>query len=173
MIAATQRKLSESQFFFRHLLKEGQDSARKVPEAFGFYLSAFLSAARSVTFTLQHEETAKYAAWFDTWFGRLSEEDQDLFRFLKDQRNKVQKRGGADVITGSEYVTISPLLGEHLAHTAHGFPSFGDDWFPTQVEIPVHSFQSSRGDQDVISACKRYLDLLERLVNDFLANKEP
>ena len=55
----------------------------------------------------------------------------------------MQKRGGADVIVGSEYVPITPLWREHLANTAYGFPSFGEEGFPAQVAIPVHLFQSS------------------------------
>ena len=60
MIEATQKKLGEAQFFFYRLLNEAQKPVRSEPEIFEFYLSAFLSAARSVTFVLQYEEKTKY-----------------------------------------------------------------------------------------------------------------
>jgi hypothetical protein len=60
MIDATQRKLREAQFFLRKLHEESRRLARNDPEESAFYLSAFLSAARSVTFALQAEEKEKY-----------------------------------------------------------------------------------------------------------------
>jgi hypothetical protein len=173
MIEATQKKLREAQYFLHRLLNEGQKPLHNESEEFAFCLSAFLSAARSVTFALQYEEKANYDGWFLPWFEKLSAEDQDLFGFLKDQRNNVQKRGGADVISASEFVPITPLWTELLALTPFGFPSFGEEVFPTQVSMPVLLFQSKHGDKEVMEACKRYMELLETLVKDFLTNNGP
>ena len=58
MIEATQKKLREARFFVRLLNQVSQEAVRNEPEAFEFYLSAFLLAARSTTFALQYEENA-------------------------------------------------------------------------------------------------------------------
>jgi len=63
-IEATRRKLSEAEFFLRKLTTHQQQVFQNEPEAFGFYLSAFLSAARSVSFVLQAEQKERYDAWF-------------------------------------------------------------------------------------------------------------
>jgi hypothetical protein len=48
-------KLNEARFFLRHLQEEEQKAVRNWPEAFSYYLSAFLSAAVSVIYVLEHE----------------------------------------------------------------------------------------------------------------------
>lgn len=169
MIDATQRKLREAQFFLGHLVNEAQKAVRNEPEAFGFYLSAFLSAARSVTFALQYEEKSKYDEWFPGWSENLSAEDQNLLKFLNDQRNYEQKRGGADVTVIWEYVRVTQVRTGCPTHPGYGFHWFGPPGTPPPpVGIPVHLFESSRGDQEVTLACQRYLGLLARLVEDFV-----
>jgi hypothetical protein len=61
-IPQTQKKLREAHFF----LARQQERARGIPapEEFEFSLSAFLSAARSVTFALHQEKKEQYNAWF-------------------------------------------------------------------------------------------------------------
>jgi hypothetical protein len=55
-IPRTEAKLREAQFFLEQLASiQGQSIRRKDPEHFAFYLSAFLSAARSVTLALQND----------------------------------------------------------------------------------------------------------------------
>jgi hypothetical protein len=68
----TKAKLDEARFFLDHLQKHRaaatSGSPRKPdPEPFAYYLSAFISAARSVTWVLQAEETEKYKAWLSGW----------------------------------------------------------------------------------------------------------
>ena len=77
MIEATQRKLREANFFLQRLIDESQRSVRNEPEAFLFYLRAFLSAARSATLVLQKEEKQRYDAWFPKWFARRSKDERD------------------------------------------------------------------------------------------------
>jgi len=74
MIEATQRKLREAQFFYGRLVdsKDLMGPDRNEPDAFSFYLSAFMSAARSVPWVLQCEEKEKYEAWKPKWEEQLS-----------------------------------------------------------------------------------------------------
>ncbi len=169
MVAATERKLREAQFFLRHLAAEGKRPVRNDPEAFEFFLSAFLGAGRSVTFVLQHEAKASYDAWFPGWFSALSEDDQALFNDLKDQRNFVQKRGGAEVESEWEFVPL------HLLPTEGRVPALGFTWSympgtePPSVGIPVHSFASEgRSQRKVLPTCERYASLLGTLVESFI-----
>jgi hypothetical protein len=127
MIEATQRKLREADFFLQRLIDERRRSVRNEPEAFLFYLSAFLSAARSVTLVLQKEEKQRYDAWFPKWFARRSKDERDVCNFMRDQRNVELHETGADVNLSSvsiPYIEIAagefgdPLYSfNHLAAT--------------------------------------------------------
>ena len=81
-IPKTQKKLRETRFFFSRLRKKGEAFVGD-PEEFEFYLSAFLSAGRSVTFALQAEEKARYDSWYPGWVkiltGVLAVEAVNLF----------------------------------------------------------------------------------------------
>ena len=85
MIEATKKKLREAIFFFDALSEESGQAVRNDPEIFSYYLSAFLSAARSVTFALQWEEKEKYDKWFPEWRDGLAEEDKQLFGLFVEQ----------------------------------------------------------------------------------------
>jgi hypothetical protein len=74
-IPETERKLREAAFFLPLMTAEERKAARPEPEAFGFYLSAFLSAGRSVTFVLQKEAGGElvYRPWHDAWAAHRGE----------------------------------------------------------------------------------------------------
>jgi hypothetical protein len=166
MIEATQRKLREVQFFFGHLTQERSQVVRNEPEAFGYYLSAFLSAARSVSWALQFEGKDKYDAWFPTWLATRTAQEQRLLTFLKNQRNYEQKRGGAEVAVAWDYIPIFRVPVADPRHPAHGLHWSGPPGTPEPlVGIPVHSFESATGDHEVIEACRRYFELLPALVH--------
>lgn len=167
MIEATQKKLREAAYFLRSLNEESQKTVRNEPEAFEFYLNAFLSAARSVTFVLQWEEKEKYDEWFETWSASRSEEDQALLSFMKDQRNYAEKRAGSEVNMIWEYVPITKVRTDNHGHPAYGFHWFGPPGTPEpRIGLPVHFFT---GDQRrVTSACERYMVILNELVRDFI-----
>jgi hypothetical protein len=75
LIKATQRKVSEARFFHRLLVRDHEKAGWNEPEAFEFYLSAFLTAARSVVLLLRENEVE----WFDTWLAKRPKSDDDLF----------------------------------------------------------------------------------------------
>ena len=174
MIPTTQRKLREAQFFLVHLAAESKKTVRNEPEAFEFYLSALLGAGRSVTWVLQYEAKASYDAWFPGWFSALGEDDRALFEDLKDRRNFVQKRGGAEVAAEWEYVPLHLLPTGGRVHPALGFTwSSMPGTEPPSVGIPVHSFSSESGEhKKVVPTCERYVSLLATLVQDFIQDHE-
>jgi hypothetical protein len=81
MIERTQRRLRQARFFYQHLLNP-RHSTKGDPEAFGFYFSAFIQAARSVTWTLKHEETKKWKAWEPKWRENRTTEEQKLLDLI-------------------------------------------------------------------------------------------
>src|SRR5262249_25524395 len=59
MIDRTRRKLDEARFFYQLLVNERPQTMKAFghdPRAFRYYFSAFIQAARSVTWTLGNEE---------------------------------------------------------------------------------------------------------------------
>ena len=61
MIERTQKRLRAARFFYQRLV-DSKNPLRNEPEAFEFYLSAFIQLARTVPWVLKKEETAKYEA---------------------------------------------------------------------------------------------------------------
>jgi hypothetical protein len=109
LIEATQDKLAEARSFLRHLKDEAGKVVRQDPAAFGHYLSAFISAARSVPWVLQHEEKAKYDAWLPTWDATLTNEERELLKFTNERRVDETKRKGAETSINWKYVSIYEL----------------------------------------------------------------
>ena len=167
MIDITQKKLREARFFSQMLGKASQQPVRNDPEEFGFYLSAFLSAARAVTCALQHEEKDKYDAWSPAWFNSRSPEDQTFLKDMITNRNFVQNRGGAEMDQDWEYIPVTEIRTENREHPAYGFHWYGPPGTPPPtVGMPVYSFKGS-GDE-VTSACERYVTILDSLVREFI-----
>ncbi len=169
MINATQKKLNETHFFFRKLCYESKEVVRREPEAFQYYLSAFLSAARSVTFALQAEEKEKYDAWFPPWLNGRTEEERKLLDFFKTQRNIEQKRGGTQVNIGWEFVPITEVRTDNWGHPAYGFYWSEPPGTPLpQIGLPKYYFELGSSEAEVSATCKRYVDLPNELVQAFI-----
>lgn len=168
MVSATKKKLREARFFLRQLLARDR-VAPPDPVEFEFHLSAFLSAARSVTFALQSEEKEKYDAWLPRVEGLLSEEDRELYSQMKDQRNIAQKRGGVPVRVEWEFVPIIEAKRDEQGRRLYGLQWFGPVGAgQPKVGQPVHYFKLGDGEAEVAATCERYLGTLERLVDDFI-----
>jgi hypothetical protein len=78
MIVATRRKLGEARFFYGHLVNERRKTSMYDPAAFRYYFSAFIQAARSVTWTLGNEEPEKWEAWEPKWKAKRSKEERPI-----------------------------------------------------------------------------------------------
>lgn len=167
-IPATQKKLRETYFFLGHL-REKARAFRLDTEEFEFFLSAFLSAARSVTFALQAEEKEKYDVWFPQWLESRGEEDHELLKFMKDQRNAEQKQAGAEVSVTMEYVPVTEVRMDNRGHPAY----YGFFWSgvpgtpPPRIGRHVHHFELGGSAVEAVEACERYAALLKGLVQDF------
>ena len=166
MIEATQKKLREARFFLDHLEAENRRAVRNEPEAFDYFMSAFVSAARSVTFALQAEEKAKYDQWFPGWCAARPEEDRTLLTLMVSQRNAEQKRGGGDRRIEWEDVPVTGLSSEELGGRV--FLSAPPGVPPPQVGRPIRYLEHGGQESEALSACKRYYALLAELVESFV-----
>jgi hypothetical protein len=176
MIENTQRKLREARFFLDYLVSESKRAVRNEPEAFTFFLSAFLGAARSVSFVLQKEEKQKYDAWFPSWKAALTSDETRLFKFMANQRTAEVKLTGAEKTSDLEQVLIRELPQENRSHPAYGYGvhDLSAPWTdPATVGIVVHYFTIDDSPQKVVDICALYLQLLERLVQDFINSHAP
>ncbi len=81
-------KVAETDFFLTQLKEYAQ-----YLEEFGFYFSAFVSAARSITFSLQ--AVMSHYPGFQDWYLTRQEKlkQSELARFFVDLRNHIQKVG--------------------------------------------------------------------------------
>lgn len=167
-IAKTQKKLRETRFFFNCLLNKNRSTNLEIEE-FDFYLSAFLSAGRSVTFVLQAEEKELYDSWFPRWKASQTHEDQKLLNFINEQRVEALHRLGAEAKTDIEYIPLSKVNNSQRKHPAYGFHWWGPPGTPEpRIGQQVYYFERDGTKKEVISVCKHYIELIEKLVKDFL-----
>jgi len=91
LLHRSQRKLDEAAFFLTQL-REGEG---KEPE-FGYYLSAFLSALRSVGLVLQSDLRGRFGERFDIWWQTARAalpKPRIPFRLVVELRNQALKEG--------------------------------------------------------------------------------
>jgi hypothetical protein len=75
-------------------------------EPFDYYLSAFLSAGRTVDYRLRHEHGAIYKPWRKAWDATLSPADAGLINFMIDDRNVEVHESGSSRSVGQEGVPL-------------------------------------------------------------------
>jgi hypothetical protein len=165
-IPKTLKKLREARFFLARGTQAAQ-STNLEREDFDFYLSAFLSAGRSVTLVLRKEDKALYDAKYDPWESRLTPEDQALMKFMNGQRVAEVHLLGADVEAAIEMVPITEI------EIQPGIdPRYRVSWCgppgvpPPEIGRKVRYFESASTGQQVIAGCNRYFKLLENAVRE-------
>ena len=157
------KKLRETRFFLRKLDERAQ-MAFGDHEEFDFYLSALLSAARSVDCRLHYEEGDTYVAFRKSWDNALQGNEQVLIKFMVDDRNVEVHGSGSN---RAEYESRIPVfgsyqdkLGEVMVSAPPGCPS-------AEIIKPAYSFTIGGQQFPVIECCRRYIELLERLLADY------
>ena len=166
MIPATNKKLQEARFFFSSL---EQESGPLHPGAhFDYYLSAFLSAGRSVTFALRAEETLSYDGWYPDWEQNdITADDRVLLKFINDQRRKSVHTTGAEVDVSAVVIPIEQFMQEVTHRGWQVYMHSGVPGTPRPDIIGQTRTFPALKDEDVVGVCRKYLDLLSRLVSDF------
>jgi hypothetical protein len=82
MSERTDTKLRETKFFFQNLVRESDKESPSEPEAFLFYLNAFLTAGESVRCFLEED------------YGYERKKAGGVFKFMNEQRRVVVHRKG-------------------------------------------------------------------------------
>lgn len=168
IIERTEQKLREATFFLVHLEREATTTDPGSREAAAFYLSAFISAARSVTFVLQSEFPSAYPDWSLKWRSSLTKEERQLLERFTTARNRAQKRE-------------TPVVSEdYLANAARNASStlpaelqvfFLEDDLPLTSERVFKScLAPAYSEAEVLPLCRQYTNLLSRLVTSFVAS---
>jgi hypothetical protein len=166
------KKLRETEFFLDKMKRhEGGTSADEL-ERFDFYLSAFLSAARTVTYRLQHEQQ-NYKSWRPGWDARQSEADRALIKYLVDDRNvEVHESGSARMSSETER-NVAPgtyRIANGGVVTVTGPPGMTN---AARLSLLTHSFTIEGVEREALEACGKYLGLLALLVQDFKNDHSP
>jgi hypothetical protein len=104
MSERTDTKLRETKFFLQNLVRESDKESPSEPEAFLFYLNAFLTAGESVRCFLEDD------------YGYERQKAGGVFKFMNEQRHVVVHREGSpDVELVWVHVPVSELRnrGDH------------------------------------------------------------
>ena len=160
------KKLREAIFFLKKMV-EHEKLLFADKEIFDFYLSAFLSATRTVDYRLRHEQAALYPIWRKAWDKTLTPAMEHLMKFLVDDRNvEVHARGSVrmekveKIPIGNNYFDGS---GKVTCVTPIGYP-------PAMVHKPAYFFTIDGTEQKARDACAAYLSLLRGMVEKFKAD---
>jgi hypothetical protein len=138
-------KLKEVDFFF-----EKMKLSEHAIDELNFYFSAFVSAARSVTFVMQY--VGSDLEGFYTWYALIQQElrENKIAKFLLEARNEHLKRGVQPIASGS--VLNLPNSQQKLLHF---FTYIGSE---PPAEVPV---------LDAITVCAIHMGTTTSLVKKF------
>jgi hypothetical protein len=157
-------KIAEAEFFLGKMTLQEQRLIGP-REPFDYYLSAFLSAGRTVDCRLRHEHKSLYKPWRKAWNTRLTPKEDSLIKFMVDDRNLEVHEGGSRRTVGQESV----VLPSGRYRTPDGI--FTTDELPgvspNVIFRPSYSFTIHGANHTVTEACRNYLALLRRMVVDF------
>jgi hypothetical protein len=145
-------------------------------EPFKYNLSAFLSAARSVTFVMQTEfnDVSEFLEWYKEKQSQMSEDR--LMRFMKEKRNialkqeTIDPRGHIDVTVKSN-ITITEHVVAVLTHKNSTVERIEHKQPPpppstSETEVKYQWFFEDISDKDIITLSQEYVDKLESLVQE-------
>ena len=157
------KKVREARFFLRKMQERAQ-MAFGDHEEVDFYLSAFLSAGRSVDYRLRHEQGTTYTAFRTSWNSSLLPDEEGLMKFLVDDRNVEVHESGSN---RTPHESRIPVFGSYSdrSGTLTDFSPPGTP--PAQIIKPMFCFTIDGQQLSVIEACSKYIALLERLVREY------
>jgi hypothetical protein len=163
-LAQVRKKLREAEFFLGRMMEHEQQLIGD-REPFDFYLSAFLSAARTVDYRLRHEQNPTYKAWRERWDSSLTGEENALIKFMVDDRNFEVHESGSTRSLGSQVKEfgggVHRLGASEMMITAPvGVP-------PAVLHKSTYKLTIGAVDHDATKASELYLKLLNRMVSQF------
>jgi hypothetical protein len=175
MIENVEKKLREARFFLDKM-REQEDRAFGDKERFDFYLSAFLSAARSIDYRLTHKHKGTYKHWRGRW-NTSNPEGDALIKFFMDDRNLEVHESGSDRDVKQESVPVrgyySDKSGTLVAFSTPLPLAVAHDVPPSERDAvmykPAYFFTIKGRERKATDACAECLAWLERMVAQFKA----
>jgi hypothetical protein len=167
-LSQVHKKLAETDFFLGKM-REQEERFVGDKDPFDYYLSAFLSAGRSVDYRLRHEQGALYRPWRATWDAGLSPAENALIKALVDDRTIEAHESGSGRSVGKEGVEFG--IGEHRLPGGGGMVTISGPpgMAPAVLYRPTYSFNIDGVERKATEACATYLALLRRMVAEFAA----
>jgi hypothetical protein len=160
-----EKKQREARFFLTKMIDQ-EARAFGDREPFDFYLSAFLSASRSIDYRLRHEQSA-YRAWRDSWNAALAPNDDQLMKYMVDDRALEVHESGSGRSASVEY---SAMQGNTYSDNSGVLTVFAPPGTPLAAIVKsAYYFTIGGANKRVTEACTEYLMLLDRMVADFKA----
>jgi len=167
----TREKLVEAKYFLERMIENHAER-----DAFKYNLSAFLSAARSVTLIMQKEfgNVPGFTDWYSVQQGRMR--DDSKMKILANKRDltihqePVRPRAHVDLsATGHVIVTASvSMVVIHADGTVERRDSTPSTPPPapakTEPTVEWHWYFDEIPDTDVITICKEHVGKLESIV---------
>lgn len=156
------RKLRGAKFFLERL-KEVRRHPRS--EEFGFYLSAFLGEARSVTWGLQNDFGKDHADARLAMWRTAHPADLGFLAFMNERRLDEVHRKGAAIETHGKSVELGFAVQAPDGRLVPVESPFGPGTAAYGL-VPEHYFEIDDQRVEVIEACERYVALLESIVEE-------
>jgi hypothetical protein len=158
-----EKKLREGEHFLGKMLERERMMAGD-REIFDYNLSAFLNAGRTVDYRLHHAQGAMYAEWRKAWDPTLSPAESELMKFMADDRADEVHRGGSQRNPATEDVEV---LGGSYSDRSGALEVSSVPGAKTFVTKIAYTFTIGGTEQRATDACKEYMALLKRMVDQF------
>lgn len=168
----TQEKLEEAKYFLHQMESDLINISH-----FKFNLSAFLSAARSVTFIMQNEFSEMKG--FSDWYGSQQKkfEKNPLMKMMNEKRrisiHQVPIRPRKEThVTHHDQVTLTDSLTAFVLHAdgsaeiRQSEPKQTEKIDKIDPEVKHLWYFDDFDSKDVITLCTEYLDLLKNIVSE-------
>ena len=168
----TRKKLSEAKYFYDRM----KDTISN-PEHFGYNLSAFLSAARSVTFFMQKEykDISGFTDWYtDKQSDMKDDREMNILNEKRTQtihRKSIDPRAYVDLrisehIHASESISIDIIYPDGSTEKKVSKPEPRPKPAKTEVKKEWRWYFEDMPDKDIINVCKEHMVKLENLVTE-------
>ncbi len=165
------QKYREASFFLSEMAKREGSPRLDQEEEFGYLLSAFLSAARSISFVLRRENPLSYEVQSQEWLGGLDGSTRIVVDFMRDQRNAALKEG---VVASERNIEQIPASiadrssdRSHFSTTVIVQPYFFDE--AATIAVSRYVLKLGGMERPALQVCRDYLAALELLVARFQA----
>ena len=174
-LARTHKKLGEAQAWLGNMFEQ---DGLMIRGRFDDYLSAFLSAGMSVRDGFHYKQdqprNAAVKAWCKKWEDALTADEQDLYEFMRVNRNAEVHTTGAALAVVKEPVRVgvgSSYSDRSSTLEVFGSPSvlLGHDTAAV-IQKRTHYLTVGNTKQKATAVCTAYLALLQRMVAEFEAD---